>query len=425
MASLSIEVGRGSGHGSNEPIGLVAELDRLDGPRAARESRKVFVSSKTGRIVDGLAPGLWQVRLVTPAGQIDMREVELANVGVVPVRFTIGARRAAKPAPPSPPPATARRRRGFAPSADGNGGMRTTRFLADAGAVRTQPDDQPPIVVASAVRPSADGAVELWRRIAAAAADGTLLDELRGAEASSTVVPEILGVDDETRWHLPQKQESRTYALAGTRLHCVPVPWHARGGASPVVITLNSRPGPQRTRVVVEDEGFAGLLAYLASGSVRSAVDLIEADDDLAAAVGRSAQDALYGKRASPLGACAAGYALLGSSVPGADEPWHPWIENLSEWFPWIPDGAVLLARLRLMNTRDDEDAASALTTLHDALGRGLPCYRRGFDWLLQAMLRFPDDPIVDAVRPSLNDVAARLDMREIFTTLVIGGGTQ
>jgi len=425
MASLSIEVGRDSGHGGNEPIGLVAELDRLDGPRDVRDTRKVVVSSRSGRVVDGLAPGLWQVKLVTPAGQIDLREVELANAGVVLVRFTIAARRASKPAPPPSPPPTTRRRRGFTPSADGNGGSRTIRFSADAGGLWPKASDQPPLVIAATVRPIAAGAVELWSRIAAAAADGTLLGELRGAEASVTVMPQIPGVDDETRWTLPEMQGSRTYALAGARLHCVPVPWHAHGHASPVSIVLDAGPGPQRTRIVVEDEGFAGLLAYLSSGSVLSAVDLIEADDDLAAVVGRSAQDALYDKRASPLGACAAGYALLGSSVPGVEEPWHPWLHNLSNWFPWMPDGAVLLARLRLMNARDDEDAASALTTLHDALGRGLPCYRRGLEWLLQAMLRFPDDPIVAAVRPSLNDVAARLDMQEVFTTLMIGGGAR
>ncbi|RSV32176.1 hypothetical protein [Sphingomonas sp. ABOLH] len=417
MASLSIEIARVGDPSAARPIGLVAEVSRIgDGGRTP--PRKVSVSSVGARSVDGLAPGLWQIRLATPDGLLDTREVELAEGVPVAVRFKLAPRRRTSPAPPPKP---TRPRRG-PPGAAGATAARLTRRYSGAADGPSRAHDGL-MVVETVATPAVDGnPLVLWRAMAAAAADGRLMRKLAGTVGPSSLLPEPSGPDDELRWRVIGEPGSRTYAVTGSRFHCLPVPWRAHDWQSPVALLLVGDAESARTRVFIEDEGFAGLLAYLSSGSVLSAVDLLRVDDGLADSVGRTAEDLLHGKRASPLGACAAGYALLGAAVPGVDEPWHPWIGNLSRWFGWIPDGAILLARLQLMQARSEADAAEALATLRTALGRGLPYYRRGFDWLLQAMLRFADDPVVAEVRPMVADVAARLDMREVFTTLTIGG---
>lgn len=417
MASLSIEVARADDPGAARPIGLVAEVSRI-GDFSGTPPRKVYVSSVSARLVDGLAPGFWQVRLATPDGLLDTREVELVEGAAITVRFELAPRRRGSPAPPKP----IRWRRGPARGAGATAGMLTRRY---SGAADSPPRAHDGLMVVETIgAPAADGdPLVFWRAMADAAADGRLMQKLASSDSPLPFLsPEPSGADDELRWRVVGEPESRIYAAAGSRFHCLPVPWRTHEWQSPVALVLVGEGGSARTRVSIEDDGFAGLLAYLSSGSILSAVDLLSVDDDLADSVGRTAESLLYGKRASPLGACAAGYALLGAAVPGIDEPWHPWIGNLSRWFGWIPDGAILLARLQLMQTRSEADTDEALATLRTALGRGLPYYRRGFDWLLQAMLRFADDPVVAEVRPMVADVAARLDMREVFTTLTLGG---
>jgi len=412
MTSLSIEVGASGDRRGRAPIGLIAELDRLDEPR---QSRKVAVSSRQARVVGGLAPGLWQVRLIMPNGREQVREVQISAAGVTAVRFVLGsARRRPTPAPAPPPVVRGGRGRPRVSI------MLPRRYAAATGDQRSALDAQSPVVRAATVAPAKRDPVLLWKELASAAAEGSLLAAVGGIGAPA-VMPEASRVDDEMRWRIGGEPVHRTYAQAGTRFHCLPVPWRTHEGTTPIALMLDQGSEARRTRVVVEDEGFGGMLAYLASGSVLSAVDLLEADDSFEDTIGRRAKDILQGKRASPLGACAAGYALIGTAVPGEEQLWHSWIENLASWFKWIPDTFILNARLKLMHARDDADAATALACLHAALGCGIPYYRRGFDWLLQAMMHFPDDPTVTEVRPVLTDMAARLDMREAFTTVTMG----
>lgn len=93
----------------------------------------------------------------------------------------------------------------------------------------------------------------------------------------------------------------------------------------------------------------------------------------------------------SPLAAVVAGLVLLrmewGTSLP------TPWLSNLANWFPELPDGAVLYAERRYRDSRGTEpsalvEAAESLGTLAD---RGPPRTSEGFGYAVALLGRLRD----------------------------------
>ena len=127
----------------------------------------------------------------------------------------------------------------------------------------------------------------------------------------------------------------------------------------------------------------------------------------------------LFGKMQNPLGAAAGGYVLLAAG-DREENNWHDWVDNLANWFPEIPDGAVLKASLRLRFPRDKNSAEEARASLLEAFDRGVPYYSTGVSWLLDGLTQFADDPVVEEKMKIVHRVALRLDLSQAFTVVRI-----
>lgn len=99
-----------------------------------------------------------------------------------------------------------------------------------------------------------------------------------------------------------------------------------------------------------------------------------------AASVGGDAEQLLQQKTADPFGAALGGYALLRS---GQLDRLHHWPRNLADWFPWLPDGAVIAGEEAAL----EGDHAVAIQYVCEAGTSGLPVFAPGLS-LLAARLR-------------------------------------
>jgi hypothetical protein len=138
----------------------------------------------------------------------------------------------------------------------------------------------------------------------------------------------------------------------------------------------------------------------------------------------KQARDLLFGKMEHPLAAAAGGYVLLAAG-DREDDSWHGWIDNLANWFPNIPDGAILKASLRLRFPKSETSAEEARVSLLDAFDRGIPYYSAGVSWLLDGMTQFADDPAVADKMKLVHRVALRLDGTQAFTVVRISDRTK
>lgn len=98
-----------------------------------------------------------------------------------------------------------------------------------------------------------------------------------------------------------------------------------------------------------------------------------------AAEVAGSAERLLMGKVHDPVGAAVGGYALLRLNLL---ERLHKWPQNLSAWFEWLPDGAVIAGETAFR--RGEHELALEQLTL--AAERGLPMFADGFSMLLSRL---------------------------------------
>ncbi len=211
----------------------------------------------------------------------------------------------------------------------------------------------------------------------------------------------------------------------GERPHLVtlPLPWTDPDQNDVVVemmVSERQHPSGSSVAVTVRDRRLGPALAYLANGSFTGARAMFSSVEDL-----------LFGKVMNQLAAAAGGYVMVGASAAddGA-ERWHGWIENLSSWFSWLPDGAILLATLRLRQARTQTDLDTARETLLEAWDRGLPVYTLGLRWLIDGLqqFEFDDDGDVDAEIQQRLDLVRRVawsaDMRQPFLVLRLGEGS-
>jgi len=170
-------------------------------------------------------------------------------------------------------------------------------------------------------------------------------------------------------------------------------PWHSRrlawSDGSPLVGTGTGRPTwvqlalpggvprnvlvpeqwtlrlpPGESPAVAPPPPLAPLAGYLVGGYLREAADL-----------GVQAMEMLRDKIADPVGATVGGYALLRMA---RSELMSNWPYNLSTWFDWLPDGAVIAAELALLQ----DDRMEAERQLTRAAERGVPLFAEGLSLL-------------------------------------------
>ena len=101
-----------------------------------------------------------------------------------------------------------------------------------------------------------------------------------------------------------------------------------------------------------------------------------------AAAVLDDAESLLEQKMADPFGAALGGYALLRL---GTCYRLHEWPLNLSSWFPWLPDGAVIAGE----KAAQEGNHALALGQLCEAAQRGLPVFADGLSLLTSRLKEY------------------------------------
>jgi len=169
----------------------------------------------------------------------------------------------------------------------------------------------------------------------------------------------------------------------------------------------------------VRDRYIGSLLSYFSSGDTASARELIQ-----------PARDLLFDKMTNPMAAAGGGYVLVDewvrdSSRSGAAPPqWQGWIDNLSHWFPWLPDGAILQGWLALRRRDLPPDLPRARAALLEAERRGIPLYTAGVRRLSDGLMLLANeagrngasDPEIDQAVARVRRLAWQVDPRQTFT---------
>jgi hypothetical protein len=173
-----------------------------------------------------------------------------------------------------------------------------------------------------------------------------------------------------------------------------------------------------RLSIAVRHEVLNPVLGYLGAGQLPAAAALVDRSLDL-----------LFGKLGNPLAAAAGAYVLLGTQEVGQGKAWQDWVENLMNWFTWLPDGAIQRAWVLLRGGAGAGCAADARACLLEGYRRGLPFYSRGVRLLLDGLTLFandareagqPDDE-VEAARSAVWQLALRVNTRQPFTAVLLG----
>lgn len=194
------------------------------------------------------------------------------------------------------------------------------------------------------------------------------------------------------------------------RIISLPIPWpqldHNGEAVAEIMVPAHGVEDVIDSNLAITDREVGSALGYLTAGDLNSASKLF----------GR-AQDMLYGKMTHPFAAVVGGYVMLKTShEPG---PWMNWVENLMNWFDWLPDGAILFAWLKMDYQQNDGDIQQAHDALLMAVDRGLPICSLGLSKLLELLRLFTDDdPQCAEYLKIIQPIAWRTDMGEPFTMI-------
>ena len=235
-----------------------------------------------------------------------------------------------------------------------------------------------------------------------------------------------------------QADAARRYILVqdGGRpvlLGALPLPWTQVGQGSrqaevevllsppPEMLAESQQPSTTTSvaaSVMARDEMLATVIGYLGTG------DMPAAD----AALTR-ARSMLFKKVENAIAAAAGGYILLGNwrGQPGdQDADWFSWIENLQNWFTWLPDGAIQHGWLKLRTQTGPACVEAARESFLNAHRRGIPFYSAGVRLLHDGLTLLSNDARaagrtdkeVESALASLRAIAFRTEMRQVFTTI-------
>lgn len=204
---------------------------------------------------------------------------------------------------------------------------------------------------------------------------------------------------------------------SGCRVFTLPWPW-PRGrttlqGKLFDVMAVEDE-GKLRCDPVLLDERWGGLLAYVNSGRIHLAAEILAAD------ILQMAKEALFEKFENPLAAVVAGYVLLSTNQESEGERWPAWLANLAERFPNLPDGAILRARW-LLQQGGEANIDQARQLLFKSIERGVPYFTIGVAWLIEEMEQVAIDS--DACTEKLariRGVARSMDLSQAFTSFTI-----
>ena len=184
--------------------------------------------------------------------------------------------------------------------------------------------------------------------------------------------------DYAVRYRFASGQQSNVLQLGGPSIawRFVSLP------AAPVVdVTVSPRGENDLAVEVTTDSAEAeALLGYLRTGAVEGA--------DV------TAESLLRQKRRDPIAAAIGGYYLLRTANLDRLSAWGP---NLSQWFPWLPDGAVINGWQHIHAGREhrgdpDRHFGAARRQLIQAAQRGVPVYTEGLRLLVDGLRLLRED---------------------------------
>lgn len=137
-------------------------------------------------------------------------------------------------------------------------------------------------------------------------------------------------------------------------------------------------------RVMVQSELWSGLLAFLGRGDFALSGQLLDSE------MSQLAVDALQQKVTNPLAAAAGAIVAVQAARPDLATTWDPWLENLANWFPALPDGKIILARRLLQSKLDGAGRARVRELLYLAQDQGPPLFAICADWLARGLGTVP-----------------------------------
>lgn len=166
--------------------------------------------------------------------------------------------------------------------------------------------------------------------------------------------------------------------------------------------------------VTVRDSRLDALLEYLKAGrlSAAAASVAIFSDDN-------TIVHAIRDKRSNPLAACAAAYVSLATADREQIERWRNWAPNLMNFFPWMPDGAIIRACTLMDGPVSSDTRSEILQLAKEAFNRGLPFFTVGFRHLRDIFTIFSaDDAEAKQMLGRVRSMSSRCEISEAFTTL-------
>ena len=228
--------------------------------------------------------------------------------------------------------------------------------------------------------------------------DAILVSRERVAELTHTIVLDSAPANADSEFRSATHRRSWLLVSGqGKDMTVVPFPngWTSGSGERAFLLTVrrSATTGDEATKwsvsLQLRDPSYGSLLDYLT-----------HRDFQASAAVSRTmrtmALTALYAKLMNPYAAAAGAYMLAMSDEDAHVEQAH-WMGNLTERFPWLPDGPIAQGyRLLRRTERGTEDFGQARRLLFKAVGRGLPYFTIGLTLLTEALnflvLASPDD---------------------------------
>lgn len=137
------------------------------------------------------------------------------------------------------------------------------------------------------------------------------------------------------------------------------------------------------------------------------------------------AMDMLMEKMSNPLGAAAGAHVLLASETDRSEHEWHRWVENLCNRFPWLSDGAIAFAELRLEHQKTEQDVEEAFSALEHAYRHGVPFFTRGVRRMLDLLTLYAaeangTDDRLTLMYETVSRLASRVNYRQPFTTVLL-----
>ena len=180
-----------------------------------------------------------------------------------------------------------------------------------------------------------------------------------------------------------------------------------------LIVDALARTTTSHVTSVVPMSQWSGLLAFLALRDFERSAAVLDA-----LMKERKIRDAVLEKVENPFAATAG--ALVAVATGRLDEAQIPeqWLQNLTNWFPGLPDGPVIVARLLLSRNNFEAWRVEAKTQLLDAYRRGVPVYSLAVDWLAQGLAAFGDDPDTAGPAKNARRVAQLCDPTRAFTVL-------